>query len=163
MSKKTEKLGGTSLKPIVLWKKKIAYLNRIYSLARAKVLCKKQGDFTALLGMNASTISGAMQGKDKYLIENFMRRVRTWAQQVGLEEEAKFATRTPGLDRISAIREARTYLFYRELRPLCRLSSFRPAYFSDNNKTKTAKKKARSSSPGLSPFHRAQWLRSVQR
>lgn len=77
---------------------KIAYLNRIYSLARAKVLCKKQGDFTALLGMNASTISGAMQEKEKYLIDNFMLRVRTWAQQMGLEEGAEFATGTPGLE-----------------------------------------------------------------
>lgn len=50
---------------------------------------QKAGDFAALLGMNASTISGAMQVKDKYLTENFMSRVRTCAQQVGLEEGAE--------------------------------------------------------------------------
>lgn len=65
---------------------KIAYLNRIYSLARARGLCKKQGEFAALLGMNASTISGAMQGKERYLTDNFLRRVSVWAQQMGLEE-----------------------------------------------------------------------------
>lgn len=64
-------------------------LNRIFSLARAKGLCHTQGEFSRLLGMNPSTISGAMQGKEKFLTDNLIRRVQLWARQVGLEEAPK--------------------------------------------------------------------------
>lgn len=76
---------------------KINYLNRIFSLARAKGLCKTQGEFADLLGMNASTMSGAMKGNDKYLTDNFMRRVQTWARQMNLEEETRPQPQAPDI------------------------------------------------------------------
>lgn len=63
---------------------KSEFINRIYLLARAKGLCHTQGEFATLLGMNDSTISGAMNGAERNLTENLIRRVTSWAKQMGL-------------------------------------------------------------------------------
>lgn len=58
------------------------YINRIYNEARMQGLCSKQGEFAELLGMNPSTISKALQGDERYLTDNFIRRVQIWEKQV---------------------------------------------------------------------------------
>ena len=63
------------------------YINRIYNQARMRGICKNQGDFAELLAMNPSTISKALQGDEKYLTDNFIRRVKIWAEQCGIEKE----------------------------------------------------------------------------
>lgn len=58
------------------------YINRIYNEARSHGICHTQGEFARLLGMNASTISKAMQGDEKYLTANLVKRIRAWSEQV---------------------------------------------------------------------------------
>ena len=65
---------------------KLEYVTRIFYAARMRGICKTQGEFARLLGMNNGTISKALQGDDRYLTDNFIKRVQTWAQQRGLEE-----------------------------------------------------------------------------
>lgn len=63
------------------------FINRIYNQARMRGICKNQGEFAELLAMNPSTISKALQGDEKYLTDNFIRRVKIWAEQTGIEKE----------------------------------------------------------------------------
>ena len=58
------------------------YINLIFNKARMNGLCKTQGDFALLLGMNKATISKALQGDEKYLTDNFIKRVRAWESQI---------------------------------------------------------------------------------
>ena len=58
------------------------YLVKVYIAARAAGLCKTQGEFAALVGLNQSTISKAMQGDEKYLTDNLVKRIRLWADNV---------------------------------------------------------------------------------
>ena len=58
------------------------YINRIYNEARMQSLCKTQGEFADLLGMNQSTISNALRGNRKYLTPNLIRRIKIWEKQV---------------------------------------------------------------------------------
>jgi len=67
------------------------YINRIYTEAREHGICHTQGEFARLLGMNASTISKALQGDEKYLTTNLVKRIRTWAEQVFPGREAATA------------------------------------------------------------------------
>lgn len=62
------------------------YINRIFLTARMRGLCKKQSEFAALLAMNPSTISKALQGDEKYLSDNLVRRIKLWSQQQGFED-----------------------------------------------------------------------------
>lgn len=64
------------------------YINRIYNLARMRGLCKTQSEFSELLAMNPSTISKALQGDEKYLTNNLVRRLQIWAKQAGIEAGA---------------------------------------------------------------------------
>ena len=57
-------------------------INRIFNLARMQGLCKSQSEFAHLLGMNPSTISKALQGDEKYLTENLVKRINVWASQM---------------------------------------------------------------------------------
>lgn len=66
--------------------KKKDYLVKVYIAARAAGLCKTQGEFAALVGLNQSTVSKAMQGDEKDLTDNLIKRVRLWADNV-LEKE----------------------------------------------------------------------------
>ena len=67
---------------------KADFINRIYSLARAKGLCKTQGEFADLLGMNKSTISAAMNGTERNLTDNLIKRITVWASQMGIDDSA---------------------------------------------------------------------------
>ena len=58
------------------------YINRIYNEARSRGLCHRQVEFAELLGMNQSTISKALQGDEKYLTDNLVKRIKTWEKQV---------------------------------------------------------------------------------
>ena len=69
-------------------KEKIEYLNRVFNLARVRGLCRTQAEFAELIGINPSTISGALKG-GRYLTGNLIRRIKIWSQQAGLEDEEK--------------------------------------------------------------------------
>lgn len=72
------------------------YVSRIYNLARAKGLCHTQTEFGELVGMNKSTISGAMKG-GRYCTDNLVRRIKLWAENVGLEGEEKPKPKEPDI------------------------------------------------------------------
>lgn len=74
------------------------YIIRIYNEARLRGLCHTQGEFAQLLGMNQSTISNALKGDEKYLTDNFIRRVKAWAGQVLTEGRKEAATPAPAPD-----------------------------------------------------------------
>ena len=65
--------------------KKLETLTKIYDAARTAGMCHNQGEFAELLGIHPSTISAALKGNEKYLTDNFLRRVQLWARQAGLE------------------------------------------------------------------------------
>lgn len=58
------------------------YVNRIYNEARMYGLCSSQKEFAELLGMDQSTISNALRGRDGYLTDSIIRRFQTWEFQV---------------------------------------------------------------------------------
>ena len=68
------------------------YVSRIFNLARMQGVCRTQGEFAQLLGMNHSTISKALQGDEKYLTANLVKRVKVWAAQVLTPGNAPSAT-----------------------------------------------------------------------
>jgi transcriptional regulator with XRE-family HTH domain len=53
-------------------------ITRIFNEARARGLCKNQKQFADLMGMNPSTISNALQGKERYLTKSVVRRFKSW-------------------------------------------------------------------------------------
>lgn len=61
------------------------YLNRLLNEARKHGLCHTQGEFAALLEINPSTLSKALQGDERYLTPSLIKKVRRWAEQNGLE------------------------------------------------------------------------------
>jgi hypothetical protein len=65
------------------------YLNRIFNLARMRGLCRTQGDFARLLGMNQGTISKALKGEEGFCTDSICRRVKIWAAGQGLEQMAE--------------------------------------------------------------------------
>lgn len=73
------------------------YINRIYNLARMRGLCRNQKEFSELLAMNQSTISKALLGDERYITENFLRRVRIWVEQMGLEVEESKQEKKPDI------------------------------------------------------------------
>ena len=58
------------------------YILNLYNEARVLGLCKTQKEFADLLGMNPSTLSNAIQGKDGYLTDSILRRIQAWENQV---------------------------------------------------------------------------------
>ena len=60
----------------------VEIVNRIFNEARNRGLCRTQKQFAALLGMDQSTISNALQGKEKYLTRNLVKRFQIWESQV---------------------------------------------------------------------------------
>lgn len=52
-------------------------------------LCKTQSEFSELLAMNPSTVSKALQGDEKYLTNNLVRRLQIWAKQGVLRPEPR--------------------------------------------------------------------------
>lgn len=73
------------------------YINRIYNLARMRGLCRNQKEFSELLAMNQSTISKALLGDERYITENFLRRVRIWVEQMGLEVDESKQKKEPDI------------------------------------------------------------------
>ena len=74
------------------------YITRIYKEARLRGLCNTQGEFAQLLGMNQSTISNALKGDEKYLTDNFIRRVKAWAGQMLTERGNETTMQAPAPD-----------------------------------------------------------------
>lgn len=68
-------------------KKEIA--NRIFLRARLMGKCKTQKEFCELLGLNQSTVSKALQGDERYLTDNLLRRLQLWEEQVLGKEETQ--------------------------------------------------------------------------
>lgn len=62
------------------------YINRIFLTAKMRGICKTQGDFAGILEVNAGTLSKALQGDDRYLTDNLVRRVKLFEKEHGLEE-----------------------------------------------------------------------------
>ena len=60
-------------------------LRKAYSDARAHGLAHSQREFAALLGMNATTISSAMNGHPRILTDSLVLKAENFVQ--GLEEE----------------------------------------------------------------------------
>lgn len=58
------------------------YVNRVFNEARALNLCRTQKEFAELISMDKSTLSGALRGYERYLTDNFLRRLQTWEKQV---------------------------------------------------------------------------------
>jgi len=63
------------------------YVNRIYQEACRRGLCRRRKEFAKLVGMDASTISSALSGNEKYLTDNFVRRLQAWEAQALSDNE----------------------------------------------------------------------------
>lgn len=57
------------------------FVTQVYLEARSAGLCHTQGEFAALLGVTAPTMSKALKGDEDYLTENFVFKVRAWRDQ----------------------------------------------------------------------------------
>ena len=62
------------------------YINRIYHLAVIAGLCKNKGEFAALLEMERTGVSAAMNGKPANLTDRLIRKVQRLAEEYHLEE-----------------------------------------------------------------------------
>lgn len=60
-------------------------LNRIYHLAVMAGLCKNKGEFAAVLEVDRTTISGALNGRAENLTDRLMRRAERFAAANGLD------------------------------------------------------------------------------
>lgn len=58
------------------------YINRVFRDAIAAGLCRKQKEFAELLGLDPSTMSSVLNGKEKYLTDSVIRRIQAWEKQV---------------------------------------------------------------------------------
>ena len=67
---------------------KTAYINRVYALACARGLCKTKAEFADLLGINRTTLSGAMGSRPENLTDKLVRRVDDFAERNNLEADA---------------------------------------------------------------------------
>ncbi len=73
------------------------YLNRLLNEARKHGLCHTQGEFAALLEINPSTLSKALQGDERYLTPSLIKKVRRWAEQNDLEKEETPVRKEPDI------------------------------------------------------------------
>lgn len=62
------------------------YINRIYSLAVGARLVRTKGEFAAMLEVDRSGLSAAMNGNEKYQTKGLLKKVRRFAVAHGLEE-----------------------------------------------------------------------------
>ena len=88
------------------------YVLRLYNEARSRGLCHKQSEFAELVGMNQSTISNAIHGKEQYLTESILRRLRSWERQVLRKGEDQPAQPTPEDNRPDIVIPAATMDLY---------------------------------------------------
>ena len=63
------------------------YLQRIYGLAQSRGLCRTKGEFAALLGINNSVLSAAMNGNEKFLTDSMLGKVRQFSRRNQLDGE----------------------------------------------------------------------------
>lgn len=72
------------------------YISRIYHAARVKKLCTSQKDFARLVKVSPATLSQAMNGNPVYLTENLEIKVKYFANENNLEDNAVYpAPQTP--------------------------------------------------------------------
>lgn len=62
------------------------YINRIYSLAVGARLVRTKGEFAAMLEVDRSGLSAAMNGNEKYQTKGLLKKVQRFAVAHGLEE-----------------------------------------------------------------------------
>lgn len=62
------------------------YVNAIYREAFSRGICSSVTEFAEKLDTNRSGVSSAMNGSEKYLTKSFIRKVRAFAIEYGLEE-----------------------------------------------------------------------------
>lgn len=69
---------------------KINYIVESFNTLRAKGIVKTQGDFAALLGIGERSLSAAKNGKDGYLTDSLLAKIRTLMKQYenGNEDKA---------------------------------------------------------------------------
>ena len=73
---------------------KIAYINRVYALACARGLCKTKAEFADLLGINRTTLSGAMGSRPDNLTDKLLSRVEFFESANNLDTTATNDTNT---------------------------------------------------------------------
>lgn len=61
------------------------YVNSIYRAACYKGICSSVTEFAEKLDTNRSGVSSALNGKEKYLTKSFIRKVRAFAMEYGLD------------------------------------------------------------------------------
>lgn len=71
----------------ICMEEKKEYLQRIHALAAAKGLCRTQKEFAAILGIDPTNLSAAMNGNPRVLTDKFITRVQKFAEQNGLESD----------------------------------------------------------------------------
>lgn len=67
-------------------KEKQDFMVQTYEEARRRGLARNQKEFAALLDLNQSTISSAINGVEKALTDRLVRRVKKWAE-IAFHEE----------------------------------------------------------------------------
>lgn len=67
---------------------KIAYVTRIYGLACARGLCKTKTEFAKLLGVNPTTLSGALGSRPDNMTDKMVGRVIMFSTANKLENDA---------------------------------------------------------------------------
>lgn len=73
---------------------KIAYINRVYALACARGLCKTKAEFADLLGINRTTLSGAMGSRPDNLTDKLLSRVELFDAKNALNTNEPAETNT---------------------------------------------------------------------
>lgn len=66
---------------------KLNYLRKIVNLAKANGLCRTQKEFAALLGIDHTGLSMAMNGKERALTDSLIGKVRAFSLEHGLEDD----------------------------------------------------------------------------
>lgn len=68
----------------------------VYEETKRRGLCHNQKEFAAMLDINASTLSQALAGNEKYLSDRMIRKVTRWAEE-HLQEEKKRQEEKPDI------------------------------------------------------------------
>lgn len=66
---------------------KKTYILRIFNLASARGLCRTRGEFAALVGINPSVLSSAINGSERNLTDSLLRKVQALSRRYQLDGE----------------------------------------------------------------------------
>lgn len=103
------------------------YVNTIYKMACYRGICASVTEFAEQLEMNRSGVSSALNGNEKYLTKSFIKKVRAYAKEHGLEEEDGVSQNTTPKDNAQEkppiVIPAETMAFYTNLTESIRLLS----------------------------------------